>query len=1226
MNSVKIIQSEQQTEYNVIPKTVSKLAELYDQDVTMELQGTISTAGVYEEDKELLEQEFPKFHIIASKYYIKFEDPVTENIIVRNLYNRNICDQYGITKTEAATANNAANTFSSVLSFYGHRSQVKKFNELKYFPNITSINNNYFYACSVLTSIDLSNITSLSYSGGSSSNSSNGIFSGCTQLVNLGENFKPEIIGVYTFYGCSKLPYIDLSLTQQIGYAAFQGCSSLEDINNLQNLVYIGQNAFYNCSKLEIEDLNCPLLIGAITTINDIQRNAILPYTFYKTKIKEISDLGLVTYISNYAFSDCDSLTEVTLSNPIVDVGDYVFSDCNNLTSVTLSNSLENIGKYMFSGCQKLETITIPNSVINIKTQAFYNCKKLSEIVIPDNVTNIESQAFYGCSALTNVSLSNNLSSIKDYTFYQCTSLRSIVIPDSVKTIEYNAFYQCTNLTNLDLGEGVEQIAGGAFYGCSNIVTITGGDSLTTTADNYFNNTSWYSAYSDGLIYLGNLAYKHKGLISSNSVITLREGTTGIGYEAFYQQYNTYTVEVPSSLSGISAKAFYGSSSTSSNYQNKLKNLVGFENTHTKSIGSSAFYYCKSLESITFPDTLETIGTEAFYSCYNLTSIDTNNVKSIDNYCFYSCTGLLTITLGNSLENLGSWAFGGCTGLTSITIPNSLEIINTYTFYNCSNLVQVNFGNNLKQIGSYAFYGCTTLQNVSIPDSVTTIGQQAFYGCNIIGSITLGSGVTRIDSRAFYNCLGTITINSYITTGTSILESSRFNNLIIGNEIQNIKSSLFSSSPELVSVTFGNQVEAIGSNAFSTCPKLHNLTFNGNIKSIGEYAFQGSNLESFTVQESTVAIDYNPFRDCKNLTSLSVSNNNLVYDSRDNCNAIIVTASNSLIVGCQNTIIPNTIVNIGYGAFQGCTSLTSIVIPSSVNTISSYAFSGCTGLTSIDLSNVTNIKTYAFSGCTGLTSITIPNTVTTVESSIFNGCTGLTSVNIQNSTVGTEEFVGCTNITDLTIGELTTTISSSAFSNCKNLTNVTISSNNTKFKMEGNSIVTIPDSSGNSTLIRATKLLTEIPNTVTEIGSYAFSGLTHITSIVIPENVKSIGPSAFRAASNLTSVVINDGVTKINTYTFVGCPLNSITLPSTITSLADHAFTYSTSSYSEYPKTVIIKRTTPPSMSSYTTFGYLSGNQQRTLYVPHGCKTAYQNAYYWGSSSLFTSIIELPEE
>jgi hypothetical protein len=143
------------------------------------------------------------------------------------------------------------------------------------------------------------------------------------------------------------------------------------------------------------------------------------------------------------------------------------------------------------------------------------------------------------------------------------------------------------------------------------------------------------------------------------------------------------------------------------------------------------------------------------------------------------------------------------------------------------------------------------------------------------------------------------------------------------------------------------------------------------------------------------------------LTSLEVENGNIVYDCRNNCNAIIETASNSLILGCQNTIIPNSVTSIGNHAFYGCSGLTSITIPNSVTSIGDCAFDGCS-MTSIEIPNsVTNIGDWAFGWCSDLTLVIFGNSVSYIGKSAFCGCRKIASITckaITPPTCGSEAF------------------------------------------------------------------------------------------------------------------------------------------------------------------------------------------------------------------------------
>ena len=227
----------------------------------------------------------------------------------------------------------------------------------------------------------------------------------------------------------------------------------------------------------------------------------------------------------------------------------------------------------------------------------------------------------------------------------------------------------------------------------------------------------------------------------------------------------------------------------------------------------------------------------------------------------------------------------------------------------------------------------------------------------------------------------------------------------------------FSDCTGLTTITLPESLTTIGAEAFFRCTGLTSIILPNSVTTIENYAFSGcTGLTSIIIPKNVISIEESIFFKCENLSSIKVDEGNPMYDSRNNCNAIIEKYSNMLIAGCKNTIIPENVAAIGEGAFNGCSGLTSIIIPNSVIMIGEYAFADCTGLTSIILPNrITSIGKGAFCGCSSLTSITLPNRVTSIEKYIFYGCEGLTSLTLPNSvnTINAFVFAECTNLTSV---------------------------------------------------------------------------------------------------------------------------------------------------------------------------------------------------------------------
>ena len=490
-------------------------------------------------------------------------------------------------------------------------------------------------------------------------------------------------------------------------------------------------------------------------------------------------------------------------------------------------------------------------------------------------------------------------------------------------------------------------------------------------------------------------------------------------------------------------------------------------------------------------------------------------VSQIGNIAFMNCSELTSIDIPNSITSIGESAFSS-SGLTSITIPNSVKTIGRLAFQGCQNLKSIVIPNGVTSIKSGTFGWCTGLTSIKIPRSVTTIEDKAFINCTGLTSVDIPSSVTSIGKRAFRNCSSLSTVK-------------------LSYGLISISGGVFLDCNGLTSIVIPNSVTSIGDGAFFGCTGLTSISIPRNVRTIGLSAF-GS---------------------CSNIASIRVDPQNAVYDSRNNCNAIIETSKNCLVSGCQNTKIPNGVLSINEYAFSKSTGLTSIVIPNSVTSIGKDAFYGCTGLTSIVIPNsVISIGDGAFYGCTGLTSISIPRNVRTIGRSAFGSCSNVDSIHVdsqnavydsrnncnaiietsknclilgcQNTkipngvlSINESAFNNCTGLTSIYIPCSVTSIGESAFCYCSNLASIHVDPQNAVYDSRNDCNAIIETST--NTLVSGCRS-SIIPSDVIYIADHAFEGCSGLISIRIPNSIRNIGYSAFRDCTKLTSIVAEGGI------------------------------------------------------------------------------------------------------
>ena len=358
----------------------------------------------------------------------------------------------------------------------------------------------------------------------------------------------------------------------------------------------------------------------------------------------------------------------------------------------------------------------------------------------------------------------------------------------------------------------------------------------------------------------------------------------------------------------------------------------------------------------------------------------------------------------------------------------------------------------VRAIERFAFSGCTGVTSIWIPDTVASIGDSAFSDCCNLVSIDVS-----VDNESYSSKDGVL----FDRSGTMLIKYPE------GREGDYI---------------VPDGTSAIGEFAFSRCTYLTSLMISDSVSSI----------ESCSIAW------------CPNLGSVSVSDGNESYSSRD---GVLFDVSEKILIRCPESktgeyIIPNGVESIGDSAFSDCTDLESIVIPGTVVDIRYSAFSGCSNLSYIEIhEGVMTIGENAFCECSSIPSIFLPDSVTSIGSSAFNGCRNLRSIRIPSNvtSIASYTFCECHNLSRITLPDSIISIGNNAFTECRSLESI------------------------------------HVPNGVIDIGRFAFSDCSSLSSVSLPDTLESIGDRAFSDCTGLVSISIPDSVTSIDPWVFEGC-------------------------------------------------------------------------------------------
>ncbi len=861
-----------------------------------------------------------------------------------------------------------------------------------------------------------------------------------------------------------------------------------------------------------------------------------------------------VTTIGESAFKG-SAVTSVSMPEGITIIGFEAFSGCQNLESVALPESLTTLGIRTFGGCQSLKTIKIPSGVRAIPSSCFNGCSSLESVTIPEGVTSIEGSAFWSCN-LNALTLPESLETIGSYAFCNNCVLKSVNIPAKVKTIESDAFYNC-GLTELVIPEEVQTIDNYAF--CNNpLKKLTLPSTITSIGSGAFlNNYSLQSITCNATTppSLGENAFNHNisttVKVPLSSIVAYRQAE---GWKNFTNYYGgeviadgiTYRIDENDAMVAAAEATL-----TEAN----IPSVVEFEGNQYPviKINDKVFFGNANLIVVTLPESLTTLGGEAFRGCQSLKIVKIpSKVTAIPDHCFEGCSSLESVTIPDGVTTIGTDAFYKCKNLESVALPESLTTLGSRSFEFCKSLKTIKIPSGVTTIPFQCFNGCSSLESIAIPEGVTDIGNEAFSGCNL-NALTLPESLVKIGSWAFYYNRSLKSIN--IPAKVKTIEEWAFTycgltELVIPEGVTTIGQRAFSAN-SLQKLTLPSTITSIGESAFYDNNRFLSIICNAATPpTLGADVFGRSITTSIKVPMASIAA-YRQAEGWKNFINYyggEMISDGITYWFNEK-EAMVAVAEAAL----TEANIPSAVefegnrcqvIKINDKVFSGNTNLTTVSLPENLVEIGAFAFNECKNLASVALpESLTTLGDRAFYACKSLKTIKIPSGITIIPDSCFYECSSLESV---------------------TIPEGVTAVGGDALRFC-NFNALTL------------------------------------PESLEKIGSHAFDGNKSLKSVNIPAKVKTIEERAF-SFCGLTELVIPEGVLVIDQDAFLGNSLKNLTLPSTITSIGESAFRYNNDFQS-----IICNAATPPALGANAFDGEITPDVK----VPLSSIAAYRQADGW---------------
>ena len=798
---------------------------------------------------------------------------------------------------------------------------------------------------------------------------------------------------------------------EKIGDGAFYDLKGLAEISIPENVTSIGNEAFYNTGLTSID------LPANLKTIGR--------FAFSGTKLKKVVLPSRVETIGDHAFS-IESIESVHIPRSLKSISSY-----SSTASYIYDSQWSNVawGEGIFSGAKNLKTVTFEDGISEIISELFSGTG-INKIDLPSSVTKIGSAAF-AHSDLTTINLPPSLSEIQNFAFAN-TKLKEITIPDSVEKIGYGAFDSVETLDKVTLPANLKEISSKTFYK-TNIAKITIPESVSSIGGIAFADTPLKSiTLPNNLISIGQNAFSGTQLTN----VTLPSKLKTLETEAFGKIATLVSVNIPLSL-----ESGYNAFSNSK----KLENVIfedGRENIPSGLLSNIG------IKTFTLPSTIKTIEYSAFAQNDYLSEIILNNALEAIYESAFANTNLKHVKLPDSLTYLGRGAFENNhsltevifpkqlraisenafanTGLTKLEIPSNIEEIHSGAFYN-TKLSDLILSEGIKRIASSAFVG-NQLKVIELPASLQYLGSSAFGNSSKLRVVKIKSN---IDLDRYYD-VNTISPFTYQNYYGDEISKQRPESIFVNFEggVSKVSDYLFNGVTPIKSVTFKDNINLteIGSHAFDGT-SLTFLTLPDTVETLGEYAFGNINtLNSVNIPEKLTTAD-RAFAGSKKLNELrnkiegiripdgmfentglttfivpsgikeigkyAFRNNKSIAISFDGpqegfkdvilpvgLTKIDSRAFESTDIGYYD--IPDTVSEIGDGAFRFNPNLKSIKLPSELKALKGYLFEGNKGMKLLVIPDkVESIDTNAFVNMEGLENVYIPASVTNIGENLI---------------------------------------------------------------------------------------------------------------------------------------------------------------------------------------------------------------------------------------------------